>query len=574
MKNLILILLCLALMIACSSGWAEITLQNRFVGINGELLKNVQAQLNIKQLSVGKPLTVTAIKHLNSEASQDISKALQPYGYFKTKVTSQLTHVGENWYANYRIDLGPSLRITQLDMKVTGEVVNDSEFKKLLAKFPLQQGNIFEAAKYTKAKRDLFNLAERRGYVAAKMQQSIVKIDLAKYTAVVILHFASGPRYFFGPITFSRTRFNKKFLDKFLTFKTEQYYSSEKLHKTQENFNSSGLFQHVTIETLSHKAKNLRVPIIVNIIPHKSKHYTFGIGYGTDTGVRGSLGLDLYNFNPWGHYFSGTVTASMQKQAGFEVHYVIPGKNPVTDRYDIAAATQTEDDKLGYSNVIKLGPAYTTVIYGWQQSIRLNTQFENWKFKHQDNYHNSILFIPNITWLKRKANDPIRPTHGYSINVMTQGSMNDVISNISFGQIKIDTKFMYPILKSTILVLRGSLGFTTISNKDKDKLPLSLWFSAGGAESVRGYAYKSIGPGTELAVASAELRQKLFGNFYGAVFYDIGGVSNNLPSHYNQGAGIGVVWLSPVGAIRLSLAKPVDKSHSKIRIQFSMGVEL
>jgi translocation and assembly module TamA len=573
MKNLISILLCVTLTIACSSSWAEITLQNRFIGINGDLLKNVQAQFDIKQLSVAKTLTVATVKRLYNEAPQDISKALQPYGYFKIKVTSQLAHVSKNWYANYRIDLGLPLRITQLDVKITGEAAKDPKFEELLAKFPLHQNDVFEAAKYNKAKQDLFSLAERRGYVAAKMQQSVIKIDLENYTAVIILHFASGPRYFFGPIAFSKTRFNKKFLDKFLAFKAGQYYSSGKLQNTQENFNNSDLFEHVTIETLPDKAKNLQVPIIVNVIPHKSKHYIFGLGYGTDTGVRGSLGLDLYNFNPWGHYFSSMVTASMQKQASFEVHYIIPGRNPIIDRYDIAAATQTEDDRLGYSNVIKLGPAYTTVIYGWQQSIRLNTQFENWKLKNQDNYNDSILFVPNITWSKRKANDPIRPTRGYSINVMTQGSVNNVISNISFGQIKIDVKSMYPILKSTILVLRGSLGFTTINDKYKDKLPLSFWFSAGGADSVRGYAFKSIGPGTELAVASSELRQKLFGNFYGAVFYDIGGVSNNLPSHYNQGIGIGLVWLSPVGAIRLSLAKPIDQS-GKIRVQFSMGVEL
>lgn len=573
MKNLILILFCIILTFACSSSWAEITLQNRFIGINDEPLKNVQAQFNIKQLSVTKPLTVIAVKRLYKEAPQDISKALQPYGYFKVKVTSQLTHVGENWYANYYIDLGPPLRITQLNIKIFGDAVNDPEFKKLLARFSLRQNDVFKAANYNKAKRDLFGLAQRRGYMAAKMQQSVIKIDLKKYTMVIILHFVSGPRYFFGPIIFSKTRFNKKFLSKFLTFKTGQYYSGGKLQKTQENFNGSDLFEHVTIETLPKRAKNLQVPIIVNIIPHKSKRYTFGIGYGTDTGVRGSFGMDLYNFNQWGHYFNSIFTASMQKQASFEVHYIIPGRNPITDRYDVAAATQAEDDQLGYSNVIKFGPAYTTIVYGWQQSIRLNTQFENWKLESQDEYNDSILFVPNITWSKRKTNDPVRPTRGYSVNVMAQGSVNNLISNISFGQIRTDAKFMYPVLKSTILVLRGSLGFTTISDKYKDKLPLSLWFAAGGAESVRGYAYKSIGPGTELAVVSGELRQKLFGNFYGAMFYDIGGVSNNLPSHYNQGAGIGLVWLSPVGAIRLSLAKPIDRS-GKIRIQFSMGVEL
>jgi len=563
-------------MLVCSSSWAEITLKNKFIGISGELLKNVQAQLEIKQDAITKPLTVATVQRLNEEAPEDISSALQPYGYFKTKVTSRLTNVGDNWYADYHIDLGPQLRITQIKVKVTGEAAKDPEFKKLLAKFPLQQGDVFVASKYTDAKQTLFSLAEIRGYTAAKMQQSVVKINLKKYTAIITLHFASGQRHFFGPVTYPPgVRFSKKFLSRFLTFKTGQYYSSKTLQETQDNFNNSDLFQNVVVEALPHKAKNFLIPIVVHIFPHKSKQYSFAIGYTTDTDFRGSLSMGLYNFSPRGHYFTGTITGSTLKQASFEVHYIIPGKNPVTDRYDIAAATQTQDDKIGYSNIIKAGPAYTTVIHGWQQTIRLNTQYENWKFRLQDNFHDSTLFIPNITWLRRKANDPIRPTRGYNINAMVQGSVNGLISNVSFGQIRIDAKDMYPIIedKGTILVLHGSLGFTVIDSKHEDKLPLSIWFFAGGADNIRSYVYKSIGPGTKLALASAELRQRIFDNIYGAVFYDMGCAASNLSLTDYQGVGIGAVWLSPVGAIRLSLARPINRP-GKFVIQFNMGVEL
>lgn len=575
MKNLLRIILGLVLLGICLTSSAEIILQNKFVGISGEMLKNVAARLNIKQSLAAKPWSVATIKRLNQEAPDDISKALQPYGYFKVKVTSRLTEVNNKWYAQYYINLGPPLRITKLDVKIKGEAANDPKFKKLLAKFPIQKGDIFNSVTYKQTKQNLFNLATKYGYLAAKIEHSEVKIDLNKYTAEMTLHFASGPRYFFGTIFFSKTPFSLEFLSKFLALKPGEYYSSTKIHKTQDNFNSSGLFQNVTVDSKPDQAKNLQVPIMVHVVPHKSKQVNLGLGYGTDTGVRGSLGLDLYNLTSNGQHFTSQLSAASQKQAAFEAHYIIPGKKPVTDRYDLSAGAMVEDDRVGFSNVIKGGPAYTTVIYGWQQTIRLNFQYEDWYFKDQkQDRRNGIFLIPTITWLKRKANNDIRPTKGYRINITAQGSADGVISNVNFAQAILDAKYMHPLYKGSILVLRGTLGYTAISDKDKDKLPLSLWYTAGGADSVRGYSYKAIGHGTKLAVGSAEFRQKIFGQFYAAVFYDAGNTSDKLSSHFDQGIGAGLVWLSPIGAIHLSAAKPTDQPAKHGKIQFSMGTEL
>jgi len=575
MKNLLRIILGLVLFGICLTSWAEIILQNKFVGVSGEMLKNVEARLNIKQGLAAKPLSVATIKRLNQEAPDDISKALQPYGYFRVNVISRLTQINNKWYAQYYINLGQPLRINKLDVKIKGEAANDPKFKRLLAKLPIKQGDVFNSVTYKQVKQKLFNLAARRGYLAAKIEHSEVRIDLKKYTAAVTLHFASGPRYFIGPIFFSKTPFSLEFLSKFLALKPGEYYSSAKIHKTQDNFNSSGLFQNVTVDSKPDQAKNLQVPIMVNVVPHKSKQFNLGLGYGTDTGVRGSLGLDLYNLTSNGQHFTSQLSAASQKQAAFEAHYIIPGKNPVTDRYDLSAGTMVEDDRVGFSNVIKGGPAYTTVIYGWQQTIRLNFQYEDWYFKDQkQDRRNGIFLIPTITWLKRKANNDIRPTKGYRINITAQGSADGVISNVNFAQAILDAKYMHPLYKGSILVLRGTLGYTAISDKDKDKLPLSLWYTAGGADSVRGYSYKAIGPGTKLAVGSAEFRQKIFGRFYAAVFYDAGNTSDKLSSHFDQGIGAGLVWLSPIGAIHLSAAKPTDQPAKHGKIQFSMGTEL
>ncbi|GAH24196.1 unnamed protein product, partial [marine sediment metagenome] len=42
----------------------------------------------------------------------------------------------------------------------------------------------------------------------------------------------------------------------------------------------------------------------------------------------------------------------------------------------------------------------------------------------------------------------------------------------------------------------------------------------------------------------------------------------------NKGAGVGIVWLSPIGAVQLSLARDIDGNSKYGMVQFTMGPEL
>ncbi|MCK4609328.1 MAG: BamA/TamA family outer membrane protein, partial [Gammaproteobacteria bacterium] len=353
---------------------------------------------------------------------------------------------------------------------------------------------------------------------------------------------------------------------------------------TQDNFNSSGLFTNVSLSTAPDKAQNLQVPLQVNVTPHKSKQYNFGLGYGTDTGARGNVGFDLYNLTTNGQRMNGNLRIASNEEAALESHYIIPGSNPVTDRYDLSAGVQAESYDFGRNAVVKVGPGYTTVVHGWQQTVRVNLQSEWWKFTRDadkftwrdidnDGYNYATLLVPSISWLRRATNNPVSPTKGYRINVSVLGAAQHVISNVTFGQMLVDAKILQPLWSGSIFVARGSFGYTAINKDDETKLPMSFWFTAGGAQSVRGYQYQGIGPGTKLAVGSAELRQKVYRKFYLAAFYDSGIASDNWKQPYSQSTGVGLVWLSPVGAMELTYAKPLHSDRTGM-VQFNMGVEL
>lgn len=578
MKSIGTILLGMLALSFCCSAVAKLSLNNSFVGISGELLENVQARLKLEQEAIAqsKPLTIAKIFKINKNAPNEINKALQPYGYFKAQINSKLENKGDHWDVTYYIKLGKPLRITKLDVKLYGAAAHDPEFIRLLQRFPLRQGEIFTVKNYKSAKEKLFHLASGRGYLHAKMQQSVVNISIENYTASIIMRFDSGKRYSFGSALFTKTKFSPVFLAKFLNFTQGERYSSKKIRKTQQNFHDSNLFGNVIIEPQVKNVKNNQVPIAVHVIPRKDLEYNVGVGYGTDTGPRGSLGLQINNIGPTGQRLTGRVQASLIKTS-FETRYLIPGNNPITSQYDISGGLERQNNRYGDTSLIKAGPGYTTIIHGWKQTIRIDALVEHWRFDHKDS-HTAVLLVPSIMWIKSKANDSIRPTRGYRISAILKGAPPYMLSSgVGFIQAQLDAKFIYPIPKGPILVLRGSLGYTVIPSNDFEDLPMSFWFSAGGAQSVRGYRYQRIGPGVDLAAGSIELRQKVHGNWYMAVFLDAGNASTNIGDtirNLQAGAGIGVVWLSPIGAIHLSFARSVTDLHRAGMVQFSMGPEL
>jgi translocation and assembly module TamA len=581
-------------------------IKNTFTGVSGDLLQNVQSRLEVIKKSVPVPYTVEDVNNYYELAKAEIPKALQPYGYFKATVTSgKLEKIGPNWYAVYNIDLGPPTYISKIDISVTGPAAYDPDFRAYMANLPLKQGDILNTVKYKQIKRTLFDLAARKGYLAAKITNAAITVDTDRNSSVITLALESGPRYFFGPISFTATNLSTNFLEKFLPFKPGEYYSSDKLSQAQENLTNSNLFATVVLDTDLAHAQDLQVPVIFRTTARKKQQYSFGLGYGTDTGIRASVGMDLYNLTATGHRFNGTFRISFPQfitdvpfkrtntgyETDLEAHYIIPGDNPMTDQYDISAGTAYINEVYyGTSRVIKAGPGYTTMIGGWQQVLRLNLHAEKWDFTNDAPNNTSgrtILLLPIATWTKRVANDTIRPTDGYRVSLMMQGTVQPFQpEGTAFIQAKIDAKMIHPIIpKNTLLVLRAAVGDTLVKNPDA--MPLSFWFAAGGADSIRGFDYHSIGPGTELVEASIELRQRVYKDFYLAAFVDAGNAGNDIFSSTdqpflnsifaNRAPGVGVVWLSPIGAIKLSFTNLNFTSWQGLAdttIQFSMGVEL
>ena len=260
-----------------------------------------------------------------------------------------------------------------------------------------------------------------------------------------------------------------------------------------------------------------------------------------------------------------------------EMEYYIPLTNPVTDFLTFGSGLKREHTNTFKSLSATLSArwkhAYTK---GWKQTVFLDYTYED--FTAESNSGRTLLLVPGGNWLISAADDPIRPRNGYRIEMEAKGSYETPISDVSFLQGYLSAIWMHELPFSGKFIGRTLQGATLVDNITR--LPTSYRFYGGGINSVRGYAYKELGPknnlgevtgGKFLSIVSAEYEQKILDNWGIAAFVDTGNAFDFNSINFKTGVGLGVRWYSPVGPIRVDLAIPLDASDSSFQIHFAAG---
>ena len=179
-------MLALALYLSCLPVVAQTQVTVEIKGISTELETNVRLLLSIEQQKNHPLITTGRLQRLHQKALQEISSALQPFGYYRPKIESSLIKSNSGiWQASYIIAAGPPLPISEFNFLISSEMSEDPEFVKLLKNNRLQTGSSFNHLKYEEFKADLAKLSIELGYFNAKFTEHRVEIDLDSYTARV-----------------------------------------------------------------------------------------------------------------------------------------------------------------------------------------------------------------------------------------------------------------------------------------------------------------------------------------------------------------------------------------------------
>jgi|SRR5579885_1755885 translocation and assembly module TamA len=540
-------------------------------GIQGEMYNNVQAQLSIEEKKSDSDISVLKMDKFLKKAPAIIRKSLEPYGYFKATVSpANIRHVDSTLVAAFRVNPGQPLKLSSVTVQILGNGESNPALHRLAEDFPIKTGMVFNSDAYEKARDLLFQTANDEGYIKSYFIKNEVKVDLKRYRADVTLILQTEDRYYFGKVSYSQSPYAQSFLDRFQSFKSVTHFSSKKLYQFQQEMSNSGYFQQVEATPDLEHIENHQVPINVDVMAPKSQRYDFGLGYGTFTGPRLSAGVNFRRLTDTGQHFNAEMKLS-SVLSGLAAKYFIPGRNPLTDQYVIGANYQKFTPKNGRSYANNLSLGYIKKSGHWHNSITLNYLTERYSIENQPSTNSELLY-PSLNLSYVKADDILNPHNGHSLSLTLQGATRDLLSSTSFLQGELKGKYIFSPFDSSRVILRGDLGYTVVNNIDN--LPLTLRYFAGGLNSIRGYPDSSIGPGKYLVTGSAEYQHRIWGNWYGALFYDAGTASD----HYGDpplsiGDGAGIVYQSVVGPIKIYLGRAENKRGKPFSVEFNVGPE-
>jgi translocation and assembly module TamA len=569
----ILASLCLAWCLAwCLTAQAENNITFTISGVSGAIKQNIEQRLDVFDQHENRALSAAAIEHLTFQGVDEIKTAIMPYGYFNPKITSQIQALSQDhWVAHYSIIKGPHLAIKKSTVTLQGAGHEDPAFQRFLAEKAPRSGQYFSSIVYEDTKNQLLNYAFEHGYLDAKLQQHKITIDRQQNNCVIMLTLDTGLLYDFGPITFHGSHLNHSMLARYPTFSQGEAYNEKGLRTLQSDLMGSGYFDGVNITNRKQDANNNQIPIAVKLTPGAPKHYQLGIGYGTDTGVRGLASLQMNQLNAYGHKLAFNLRASRPQQY-IEAKYTIPGHRPASQHYMLGTTFKREDDDKGESTMYGLGASHSQIWRSLHIISALNYQLSTSNLRNEAAHHEKLL-IPSLNLSLTRSDRPVKPISGYHIDVLTQGTSDRLGSTITFFQSIAHAKRLQPLSKHghQSLMLRAAVGYT--ASHEQEVIPLDYQFYTGGSQSIRGYGYHKFGPGPDKVEGSVEFRQHLHDDLYATTFVDAGNTGNSIHMKLHKSVGIGLLYRTIVGSFHLSLAKPIATKHH-FAIEFSMGPEL
>jgi len=548
-------------------------------GLDKNLEQNVRLFISIEQQKNHALLNAGRLKRLHQKAPGEIEQALQPFGYYRPDINSQLHPLEDNrWQAIYQVDPGPAITIAEFNLRVNPEIQADEAFNKFLNNLPLNSGDVFLHQEYESIKTALLRLASERGYFDAHFPEHIVSIDLEKYEARVQLLFEGGYRYKFGDVMVTGNVLEPELLDRYMNWEKGAEYQLRKLVSLQHTLSDSNYFQSVEITPGQPQFTTQQIPVNLTLTPRNKSIYSIGLGYGTDTGARAKLGYEKPLVNARGHQIKTEFDISEIGNT-LSASYSVPVLDPRTDRLVYSVELTDEETDTNESRLQTVGVSLNQTRGDWREKLFLELQQEDYSVADIDDQVTSL--VPGVSWSRIWGSDVIYTLDGIRLNIGLKGATEEILSDFNFIQLKTGIKFIHRLAERYRFIVRGSLGITWTD--EFVELPSSLRFFAGGTQSVRGYAYESLGPtdesgevvgGNHLMVGSIEFEHLLTNKWGVALFTDAGNALDSFKDELEIGAGLGLRWKSPVGSIRIDFASALTADGEPWRIHINIGPDL
>ncbi|TVP54672.1 MAG: outer membrane protein assembly factor [Halomonadaceae bacterium] len=519
-----------------------------------------------------------SLRRFSSHARDQAVNAMRALGYYEGRVRFRVLDK-EIPVLRLNVTLGEPVRLRNVDIRLEGEAAELGVFQ-LPRQLRLNSGDQLQHNRYEAIKRFYRNQALRFGFFDGGFTIQRLRVTPDERVADITLVYDSGPRYTLGEVVFPEDAyFNHRLLQRFVRFEPDTPYESDHVVQLIQDLRGSNYFQSVVVDADPQQAQERRIPIKAEVEERKPHSLNTGLGYSTDVGPRFRAGWTQHYLNDMGHRRGAELEVSEPRQ-NIATFYEIPLNPPMTDSLRFTGGYQTETIQDTESERFTVGTQWNRRLdTGWQQVVSLRYDQDRFRVG-DDSRRRSDLLLPGLGYTRVVRDAPADPSRGYRLQVQATAAQRELISDTDILNITAEARGLITLFGGHRFLARLRLG--AVGTNDFSGVPPSLRFFAGGDQSVRGYGFQQLSPqdenrnrvgGRYLVVTSAEYQYPLSPSWRLAAFVDHGNAVDDLGDPLKTGVGSGVRWISPVGPIRLDIARGLDSPESW-RLHFSIGSEL
>lgn len=536
---------------------------------------------------------------------QRIHVLYQRHGYFDAELESYeiSPEGGDGVRIVLRVSEGQPARVDSLALMGLEAIDGEQLHRDLHEEIPLKQGEIFNEADLVASREILENEFKNRGYAFAQVLLEY-RIRKEEQEASVTYTVVPGDIFYFGDVEVNGAEDagDRDLIRDQLAFESGERYDRQKVLDSQRRIYELALFRRVDIEPQLASLRGDTADVVVSVAPAPTHLVRVGVGYGSEDHVRVSGSwLDRNLFGRGRQLEVRGLYSKLEREAAITYRQptlVVPNLNAI-----VSAFLRYEDEETyvvqrigATSRVGYRVNRYVTTSLGVTGERAFFTDFERGVLIPElgrEFVNPSRLLYVNAGASFDNTDSLFMPTEGFRADIDYQEGLPYFTFDYGYRKMTLLVSHYRELTRGWILAGKLLPGVIYTYGGAEARVPLFQRLFAGGANSVRGYERRALGPKTDperfgiegdpepiggngLFETSLELRFPIRGNFRGVAFVDAGNVWSTAREismadlEYSPGAGIRYV--TPIGPIRLDVARRLSDEPRLPRWVFHISI--
>lgn len=565
----------------------------------------------LKKFQLSEPTLFSFFTKNDQYSRQKLSADLETlrsyyldFGYLNFNIDStqvSLTPDKKDIYVTINVTEGDVYTVSEI--KLAGDLtVPEEELYPLIS---IAQGELFSRKLVSESSNNLSNRIGNDGYAFANVN-SIPEIDKENKTVALTFFVDPGKRAYVRRINFSG---NSNTRDEVLRREMRQqegaWFSTEQVERGKVRLGRLGFFTNINVETPSVAGTADQVDVNYSVEEQASGNLSLGLGFSQSSGIILQTSISQNNFLGSGNSVSFAFNNSEINRT-FSLSFRDPywtvdgisrGYNAFYRETDASNANVTRFDSVDWGGGLAIGFPIseknfinTTVNYtNTDIQTNSNSAAEVTSFINQNGSNFDTLTLES-SFRYDTRNKAILPDAGMLHRVGAEISVPFFGNSLEYYKLRYETQWFKSLYKDFVLSLRGNVGYGD-AYSDTTELPFFQNFYAGGPRSIRGYEENTLGPrdslnrplgGDTRVVGNAEIILPIpfladLDSVRISTFVDMGNVFGANEDfefdRFRYSAGLSGIWISPFGAVSVSVAQPFgDEPGDEIQnFQFTFG---